>query len=121
MVCPPPLPPPPYQSDCYGRFDPDTRAKINILPNDKTTSYRRLTEAIDPANIPKYYGGQLDWDFPDSPNLDPEINKMLGFTADDWPVGPAMLQGDDLVAVGKMKDGALRRTVVGRCGGAGAA
>lgn len=36
-----------------------------------------LSESIDPANIPKKYGGQLDWTFGDMPALDPGFTDLI--------------------------------------------
>ncbi|EME40166.1 hypothetical protein DOTSEDRAFT_74855 [Dothistroma septosporum NZE10] len=49
-------------------FDPITVAKISILNKSNTLS--TLEKYVDRANIPKKYGGDLDWSFGDMPNLD---------------------------------------------------
>ena len=95
------------------RFDPITRAKITVLPLDRTQAFLRLSEHIDPDNIPKAYGGNLAWDYGEVPALDEAIKQCLGDGFEGWPEGPARLEGDDIVAVGKSKDGGRRRTVVG--------
>jgi len=59
-------------------FDPVTRAKIQIIPHGKDAALKRLSEFIDIDDIPKVYGGNLDWDFGDLPNLDPAIVKSYG-------------------------------------------
>ncbi|KAK4125828.1 CRAL/TRIO domain-containing protein [Parathielavia appendiculata] len=70
-------------------FDPITVSKIFILSASevKTT----LEEFIEPRNIPKLYGGELEFEFFDRPNLDPQIKEVLiwenGYT--DFPEGPA--------------------------------
>ncbi|KAK4183635.1 putative SEC14 cytosolic factor [Podospora australis] len=69
-------------------FDPITVSKIFILsPAEVKTELERF---IEPRNIPKAYGGELDFSFFDRPNLDPEILKRLtwenGHT--EFPRGP---------------------------------
>ena len=96
------------------RFDPNTRSKIALLPADKNLAFRKLSEFIEPINIPKVYGGELDWDFGDFPAVEPEITKALGMDLKDWPRGPAKVVGDELIAVGKTEDGIQRNTVLGR-------
>lgn len=89
-------------------FDPVTVSKIFILaPNDVVPTLRAY---IDPANIPKAYGGQLDFEWPDLPAMDPKFREVAifenGFT--DFPVGPLywrpMAGGDrmECIAVGSV-------------------
>ncbi|KAL1842335.1 hypothetical protein VTJ49DRAFT_5503 [Mycothermus thermophilus] len=70
-------------------FDPVTVSKIFILPPNEVKS--TLEAFIEPRNIPKAYGGELDFEFFDRPNLDPKIREAVswenGFT--DFPEGPA--------------------------------
>ncbi len=73
-----------------------------------------MTESIDPDNIPKLYGGNLDWNFGDLPALDPEIERCFGVRSEEWPRGPAKMVGDDLVVVGRTKNGGKREEVVAR-------
>ncbi|KAL9057845.1 MAG: hypothetical protein Q9162_002075 [Coniocarpon cinnabarinum] len=58
-------------------FDPITVSKIFILSQNET--YKVLSEYIDPANIPKKYGGELDWEWGQLPNLEPDIAETM-----DW-------------------------------------
>lgn len=83
------------------------------MSNDKEATYRRLTELIDPANIPKDYGGTMEWNFGDLPNLDPAIVESYGIESSKWPIGPIKLEGDDIVALGNFADGKPRREVIG--------
>ncbi|ORY58238.1 CRAL-TRIO domain-containing protein [Pseudomassariella vexata] len=87
-------------------FDPVTVSKIFILgPADVQPV---LYSFIDPKNLPKAYGGELDWDFHEEPNFDDEFKRIVtwenGHTA--LPPGPMYWQpyGDgtrlELVAVG---------------------
>ena len=69
-------------------FDPITVSKIFILSPSQVKP--TLEQFIDPANIPKGYGGQLDFTWADMPNLDPVIKETVqwenGHT--DFPRGP---------------------------------
>ncbi|KAL1882898.1 hypothetical protein Daus18300_000536 [Diaporthe australafricana] len=62
-------------------FDPVTVSKIFILSHSEVLPV--LTSFIDPSNIPRKYGGTLDFAWGDAPNLDPVIRD-----AADWE-GPA--------------------------------
>ena len=49
-----------------------------------------LESFIDPINIPKKYGGGLDFEFGQMPILDPALSKVLKWEGDyqDFPKGP---------------------------------
>ncbi|KAK1783018.1 CRAL-TRIO domain-containing protein [Copromyces sp. CBS 386.78] len=69
-------------------FDPITVSKIFILgPHEVKAT---LEEFIDPKNIPKQYGGELDFTWGDQPKTDPYIKERVkwenGLT--DFPQGP---------------------------------
>jgi hypothetical protein len=51
---------------------------------------KTLESFIDPANIPKKYGGQLEFHFGDMPVLDPALEKILTWEGGntDFPHGP---------------------------------
>lgn len=65
-----------------------TVSKIFILSQSEVLP--TLSKFIDPANIPKHYGGTLDFSWCDEPNLDPKIKDLAtwadGHTA--FPLGP---------------------------------
>lgn len=84
-----------------------------IVPYDKDAALKRLSEFIHIDDIPKVYGGNLDWNFGDLPNLDPAIVQRYGLDPAKWPIGPIKMEGDDVVAVGTQKDGIARREVIG--------
>ena len=69
-------------------FDPITTSKIFILSHSDMK--RSLESFIDPANIPKKYGGQLEFEFGDFPKLDPALQSVLQWEGDskDFPHGP---------------------------------
>jgi hypothetical protein len=49
-----------------------------------------LESFIDPKNIPKKYGGELDFEFGDMPQLDPHLENVLKWEGNnsDFPHGP---------------------------------
>ena len=79
-------------------FDPITVSKIFILTPANT--YKTLAEYIEPEDIPKKYGGNLDWEWGHLPNLDPEISSALDWKKpvkgengeNGFPVGPIRWQ-----------------------------
>ncbi|KAG8529898.1 uncharacterized protein KY384_005379 [Bacidia gigantensis] len=56
-------------------FDPITTSKIFVLSQHQVLP--TLTQFIDIKDIPKKYGGQLDFQCGDLPNLDPELREHL--------------------------------------------
>ncbi|KAI1131561.1 CRAL-TRIO domain-containing protein [Nemania abortiva] len=98
-------------------FDPVTVSKIFILSDHDVLPV--LTTFMDLEDIPKNYGGKLQWSFFDEPAYDDEIKRIVtwenGFT--NFPPGPCYWQptedGTQLacIAVGS-KDGQERRVRV---------
>ena len=94
-------------------FDPITVSKIFILSASEVKT--ELEKFIEPRNIPKAYGGELEFEFFDRPNLDPRIVDAItwenGHKA--FPPGPVLwrpIEGGtkmECVAVG-YKDGKQR-------------
>lgn len=86
-------------------FDPVTTAKITILPGNlsKDELRARLETYIAPENLPKEYGGELEWEYGDSPLVDPEISDLIGedVIADGGIKGPIRWVVDQEGAVGK--------------------
>ena len=80
-----------------------------------------LSDVIDSINIPKKYGGQLDYEFGMQPNLDPEIVEVLDWAPTEsgdavkvLPIGPMRwVDAEDgkrtAIAVGSV--GGIRRKV----------
>ena len=64
-----------------GWFDENTRNKIQVLGNDPEMNLRKL---IDAKDLPKSYGGKLEWKFEDEPSLDDAAKAILG----EMPKGP---------------------------------
>jgi hypothetical protein len=69
-------------------FDPITTSKIFILSHHDVK--KTLELFIDPANIPKNYGGKLDFKFGDRPVMDPAYKDVVTFEngVQDFPPGP---------------------------------
>ncbi|PMD30679.1 CRAL/TRIO domain-containing protein [Hyaloscypha variabilis F] len=69
-------------------FDPITTSKIFILSHHDLLP--TLESFIDPANIPKKYGGQLDYTFGDKPVPDPAMEKYISWEGErkEFPRGP---------------------------------
>lgn len=61
-------------------FDPVTTAKITILAGSLSPRELRakLEGCIAPENLPRKYGGDLDWEYGDVPDVDGEIREVLG-------------------------------------------
>ncbi|KAF2086293.1 CRAL/TRIO domain-containing protein [Saccharata proteae CBS 121410] len=109
-------------------FDPITVSKIFILSNANMKS--TLEQYIDPENIPKKYGGKLDFEFGMMPILEPAIQEHLNFQnpskqagANTIPTGPIKWEEDkdgkiQALAVGS-ENGKHRRTVVANLNGTG--
>lgn len=86
------------------RFDPGTVEKIFILAPHETLDV--LTKYIAPENIPKEYGGQLDWAFgqPEA-NPGPEEKATLG--VDRIVRGPqkfSVEKGYELLGTGRTEE-----------------
>ncbi|KAF7314905.1 CRAL-TRIO domain-containing protein [Mycena indigotica] len=69
-------------------FDPGTTSKIHVL--SQTEVAPTLRAFMDPKDLPKKYGGELEWEYGMLPNLDGEILKAVSGlkTGDEWVKGP---------------------------------
>jgi len=47
-----------------------------------------LLEVIESEDLPKSYGGTLDWKFEDEPNLDAATQRLIG----EMPKGPVIFE-----------------------------
>ena len=66
---------------------------------------------MDPESIPKRYGGKLDFEWGQIPNLDDEAKKVLSSDGNDgWLRGPCLYLDHTRVVVGA-ENGKLRRSV----------
>jgi len=62
-------------------FDEGTRNKVFVLGRDPGPVLRNM---VDPQNLPKVYGGEMDWTFEDEPMLDDEAAALIH----EMPKGP---------------------------------
>ncbi|KAF2100002.1 CRAL/TRIO domain-containing protein, partial [Rhizodiscina lignyota] len=112
-------------------FDPITVSKIFILSHSNMKS--TLEQYIDPENIPKKYGGELDFEFGMMPVLEPAITEHLKWSnpnkqkgQNTIPTGPlkwtdaASSKELELVAVGT-NNGIPRKQVVASSSNSGSA
>lgn len=94
-------------------FDPATTRKIFVLQTSQATA--TLTQFIELENLPKRFGGKLDWEMGMHPIPDVETKGMVGRLGETWIEGPIRYisrpEGDVLMAVGS-EDGKLRREVL---------
>ncbi|CAD6446356.1 7dee53d0-67d9-42c7-8f47-e25709e75d5c [Sclerotinia trifoliorum] len=70
-------------------FDPITTSKIFIISHNDVKS--TLESFIEPRNIPKKYGGELEFEFGDMPTLDPALEAVAtwnGTGTRAFPGGP---------------------------------
>ncbi|KAI0317645.1 CRAL-TRIO domain-containing protein [Amylostereum chailletii] len=70
-------------------FDEGTRNKVHVLDSNPGPT---LLTLIDTANLPRTYGGELDFQYEDAPVLDDAAKKALG--TDSVPRGPVIFKGD---------------------------
>lgn len=66
-------------------FDEGTRNKVHVLGQNPGPELRKF---IDNENIPKAYGGELDFNFEDEPNLDQDAKDLI----EEMPKGPVIFQ-----------------------------
>lgn len=75
---------------------------------------------MDPSSFPKAYGGELEWQWGDMPNLDEAAHERLqpleqpvaeGKTKKDILKGPMLFKGDQIEVLGT-EDGKPRKTVI---------
>jgi len=64
-------------------LDPGTRNKIHVLGKNPAET---LLKFIDPENLPRQYGGTLDWEFFSESSLDDAAKEVIG----EMPRGPAV-------------------------------
>jgi len=84
-------------------FDPVTTSKITILSGSLTPKELRekLEVCIAPENLPKKYGGDLEWDYGDVPDVGKEVRETVGedVFADGALTGPVrwVVEGTGMV------------------------
>lgn len=63
---------------------------MHVLGKDPGSALRTL---IDPRDLPKPYGGELDWKYEDEPALDDAAKAIVG----EMPKGPAIFEDGKVV------------------------
>lgn len=71
------------------------RSKIYVLGQDPGAALR---EFVDLKDLPKDYGGELDWKFEDEPLLDEDAKQVLG----ELPKGPVIFIDGGVAAVSSL-------------------
>ncbi|KAJ5832055.1 hypothetical protein N7474_000366 [Penicillium riverlandense] len=99
-------------------FDPVTTSKIFILSASEVKP--TLTSFMEPSSIPKSYGGELDWQWGEAPNLDEPARELLqgieqplaeGQTRKGILKGAMVFKGDKIEVLGT-EDGKERRMTI---------
>ena len=73
-------------------MDAGTRAKIHVLGKNPAENLLKL---IDAENLPRVYGGTLEWEFFDEPILDDAAKEVIG----EMPRGPALFVNGAVVNI----------------------
>jgi hypothetical protein len=84
-----------------GWFDEVTRSKIRICGRGKEDE-EALRRLVGPKNLPKVYGGEMEWKFEDEPALDEDAMKVLGGV---FPHGPCYWRDGKVVIPGDGHNG----------------
>lgn len=94
-------------------FEPATTSKIVVLSGSEVTN--TLAQHIDLEDVPRRFGGSLDWDFGDHPLLDQETEDLLSKSVSKKLRGPVRLvnESQKIMAVGS-EGGKCRRDSMGR-------
>ena len=80
-------------------FDEGTRRKIHVLGGEPGPTLR---EIIKPEDLPRIYGGELEWKYEDEPLLDAEVQAAVG--QETLPPGPLAWQGSSVEPVGSGRE-----------------
>lgn len=75
---------------------------------------------MDVANIPKQYGGDLDWKWGDMPNLDEPARELIGGiesgpaegeSKSEYTKGPVLFKGDHIEVLGKVNGESRKHSI----------
>ncbi|KGQ01466.1 hypothetical protein PAAG_11816 [Paracoccidioides lutzii Pb01] len=91
-------------------FDPVTTSKIFILSASEVHS--TLRNFMEPCNIPKKYGGELEWNWGDMPSLDEQAKELVGALAQIGQRGDKDIPATNDTALGDTREGFYRGPVV---------
>ena len=78
-------------------FDEGTKNKVHLTGSGPDQG-KELMDIIPAKNLPKVYGGEMDWTYEDEPDLDDEIKKAIGA---DMIEGPVVWEGGKMVLLGE--------------------
>jgi len=78
-------------------FDEGTKNKVHLTGSGPDQG-KELMEVIPAANLPKIYGGEMDWTYEDEPMLDEEIKAKIGANAIQ---GPVVWEDEKMVLLGQ--------------------
>ena len=92
-------------------FEPAITRKIAVLGHNESAEILRRELGSD--NVPKRFGGDLEWEFGGFPNLSPDAESLSKRLVEKWVEGPLrLIDGGEgkprIVAVGS-QNGKLRR------------
>jgi hypothetical protein len=76
-------------------FDEGTKNKVHILGSDPGAELRDIVPA---ENLPRVYGGEMDWKYEDEPMLDEEIKAKIG---KDSVKGPLVWEDGRMIMLGE--------------------
>lgn len=78
-------------------FDEGTKNKVHLTGSGPDQG-KELMEVVPAANLPKMYGGEMEWTYEDEPMLDDEIKAKIGASAIQ---GPVVWEGGKMVLLGE--------------------
>jgi len=76
-------------------FDEGTRRKVHVLGAEPGVTLR---EIVKPEDLPRIYGGELEWKYENEPILDSEVQEMIGEKT--LPPGPLVWEDSKVRLVG---------------------
>lgn len=75
-------------------FDEGTRRKVHVLGSEPGPT---LLEIIKAEDLPRIYGGELEWKYEDEPILDSQVQEIVG---GELPPGPLVWEDGKMKPVG---------------------
>lgn len=81
-------------------FDEGSRQKMFVLGNiGKDAQGQEMSKIIAPADLPRVYGGELDWTYEDEPALDEDLRQAI--RRDTLPKGPIEWKDGHMIILGE--------------------
>lgn len=96
-------------------FDEGTKNKVHLTGSGPDQG-KELMDIIPARNLPKVYGGEMDWTYEDEPDLDEEIKKAI---QSDKIEGPVVWDGKKMVLLGEGRKDEQPQTEAAEATGAG--